>query len=88
MCEESLSSLFFACNCEAQAIAPLLERQERQENPPKGFSRSDKCLPVSGIFRRKNPLTGKHLSPLLVAYKKKLSYREKFFLFFILVHFK
>lgn len=53
MCEESLSSLFFACNCEAQAIAPLLERQERQGNPPKGFSRSDKCLPVSGIFRRK-----------------------------------
>ena len=33
MCEESLSSLFFACNCEAQAIAPLLERQGAKRKP-------------------------------------------------------
>ena len=79
MCEESLSSLFLPAIAKRRQSLHIWSDKVREERRPKPFRRTINVYPLVGFFEEKP--TGKHLSPLLVVYKKKLPYREKFFYF-------
>lgn len=69
MCEESLSSLFFCLQLRSAGNRSTFGATgSERETRPKGFDERINVYPLVGFFEEKP--TGKHLSPLLVVYKK------------------